>query len=137
MVSSCRLDPSHFVVPAVENSLELLRRALRSPRNSNRHLVLNRLNRKTPQPLGPHRQPAELLRTATRPTDVCNLDYDLVDAGTEPAQGKIDPPPNLPTHHVVDWTRAARNSDFHGCLSSSVDRGPTTCPDYLYGQLAV
>ena len=100
--SSFYLDPSRFVALTVENSLDLLRRALGSPRNSDHHLVLNGPNRETPKPLHSHRQPAKRLRTAARPDDVSNSERDLVDAGIEPTQGKMDAPTNILTHLVVD-----------------------------------
>ena len=90
--SSFRLGQASFVALTVENSLDLLRRALGSPRNSDHRLVLDGLNRETPKLLYLHRQPAEPLRAGTQRGDRYDLDGDLVDAGTEPAQGKTGPP---------------------------------------------
>ena len=96
------LGQSRFVAPAVENSLDSLCRAVRGSRNSVRHLVFDGLNRETPKLLHPHRQPAEPLRAGTPPANFSDMDGDLVDAATKPAQGGLNPAADILACVVVE-----------------------------------
>lgn len=72
----------------LDNSLPLLCCAIRCPRDSVHGLLLHGLDGKTPKPLHPYRQPAELLGTAVCPVHIFDLDRDLINVGAKSAQGK-------------------------------------------------
>jgi hypothetical protein len=96
-----------LVALAVQNSLNLSGRAVCRSRNGTGQLFLDGVDRKTTQTLNPYGQPAQLLRTGRFSDNIRDLDSDLLDARTEPAQGKVNPVADVFTHFVIEQARSS------------------------------